>query len=81
MLKTKSVSFYTLGCKLNFSETSTIGRQLADIGFTKTQFEKKADLYVINHCSVTEKATRECGRISRKAKRISPNSIVVVTGC
>ena len=81
MLKTKSVSFYTLGCKLNFSETSTIGRQLADIGFTKTQFEKKADLYVINTCSVTEKANRECGRIIRKAKRISPNSIVVVTGC
>ena len=81
MLKTKSVSFYTLGCKLNFSETSTIGRQLADIGFTKTPFEKKADLYVINTCSVTEKANRECGRIIRKAKRISPNSIVVVTGC
>ena len=62
-------------------ETSTIVRQLTDIGFNKTEFNKRADLYVINTCSVTEKANRECGRIIRKAKRISPNSIVVVTGC
>ena len=81
MLKTKSVAFYTLGCKLNFSETSTIGRQLTDIGFDKTKFENKADLYVINTCSVTENANRECRRIIRKAKRISPDSMVVVTGC
>jgi len=81
MLKTKSVAFYTLGCKLNFSETSTIGRQLTDIGFNKTEFNKRADLYVINTCSVTENANRECRRIIRKAKRISPDSMVVVTGC
>ena len=81
MLKTKSVAFYTLGCKLNFSETSTISRQLTDIGFDKTKFENKADLYVINTCSVTENANRECRRIIRKAKRISPDSMVVVTGC
>ena len=53
MFKGKKAAFYTLGCKLNFSETSTIGRQLSDIGFEKTEFEKKADLYVINTCSVT----------------------------
>ena len=77
----KKVAFYTLGCKLNFSETSTIGRQLSMVGFEKTNFNKKADLYVINTCSVTENANRECRRIIRKAKRISPNSKVIITGC
>ena len=81
MVKGKKAAFYTLGCKLNFSETSTIGRQLSDIGFSKTEFEKKADLYVINTCSVTENANRECRRIIRKAKKNSPNSFIVVTGC
>jgi threonylcarbamoyladenosine tRNA methylthiotransferase MtaB len=81
MLKNKLVAFYTLGCKLNFSETSTIGRQLSDIGYRKTDFENKADLYVINTCSVTENANRECRRIIRKAKKTAPNSKVVVTGC
>jgi len=81
MLKNKSVAFYTLGCKLNFSETSTIGRQLSDIGYSKTDFGNKADLYVINTCSVTENANRECRRIIRKAKKTAPNSKVVVTGC
>ena len=77
----KTVAFYNLGCKLNFSETSTIGRQLSDIGFVKTNFNEKADLYVVNTCSVTENANRECRRIIRKAKKISPNSKVIVTGC
>ncbi|MBC8266526.1 MAG: tRNA (N(6)-L-threonylcarbamoyladenosine(37)-C(2))-methylthiotransferase MtaB [Flavobacteriales bacterium] len=81
MSETKLVSFYTLGCKLNFSETSTISRQLFDVGFTKTDFNKKADLYVINTCSVTENANKECRRIIRKAKRIAPNSTVVIIGC
>ena len=81
MFINKKVAFYTLGCKLNFSETSTIGRQLKDIGFSKIDFTKKADLYVINTCSVTENANRECKRIIRKAKKNSPNSFVVVTGC
>jgi len=58
MLKNKTVAFHTLGCKLNFSETSMIGRQLADIGFTKNEFNKGADLYVINTCSVTENANK-----------------------
>ena len=60
MFKGKKAAFYTLGCKLNFSETSTIGRQLSKIGFEKTSFNNVADLYVINTCSVTENANREC---------------------
>ena len=81
MFNNKKVAFYTLGCKLNFSETSTIGRQLVDIGFIKTDFGNKADLYIINTCSVTENANRECRRIIRKAKKNSPESFIVVTGC
>ena len=81
MFDNKKVAFYTLGCKLNFSETSSIGRQLVNIGFTKTKFENKADLYVINTCSVTENANRECRRIIRKAKKNSPEAFIVVTGC
>ena len=81
MFKNKKAAFYTLGCKLNFSETSTIGRQLSNIGFIKTSFDDKADLYVINTCSVTENANRECRRIIRKVKRNSPDAFVVVTGC
>ena len=81
MFKGKKAAFYTLGCKLNFSETSTIARQLAEVGFSKTEFENKADLYVINTCSVTENANRECRRIIRKAKKNSPEAFIVVTGC
>ena len=81
MFKGKKAAFYTLGCKLNFSETSTITRQLSDIGFIKTDFNSTADLYVINTCSVTENANRECRRIIRKAKKNSPNAFIVVTGC
>ena len=77
----RTVAFYTLGCKLNFSETSTIGRQLSEVGYAKTEFDKKADLYVINTCSVTENANRECRRIIRKAKKTAPHSKVIVTGC
>lgn len=81
MLNGKKVAYYTLGCKLNFSETSTISRQLEDIGFIKTNFDNKADLYVINTCSVTENANKECRRIIRKVKRTAPESMVVITGC
>ena len=81
MYNGKNVAFYTLGCKLNFSETSTISRQLSKLGFNKTDFKHGADLFVINTCSVTENANRECRRIIRKAKKISPNSYIVVTGC
>lgn len=81
MFNDKKAAFYTLGCKLNFSETSTISRQLSDIGFEKTEFRDKADLYVINTCSVTENANKQCRKIIKKAKLISPNSFIVVTGC
>ena len=81
MLRGKKAAFYTLGCKLNFSETSTISRQLTDLGFSKSEFNEGADVFVINTCSVTENANRECRRIIRKAKKISPSSIVIVTGC
>ena len=73
MLNGKKVAYYTLGCKLNFSETSTISRQLDDIGFIKTNFDNKADLYVINTCSVTENANKECRRIIRKVKKTAPS--------
>lgn len=81
MFDGKTSAFYTLGCKLNFSETSTIARQLKEIGFVKKEFSDGADLFVINTCSVTENANKECRRIIRKAKKKSPNSFVVVTGC
>ena len=81
MLNGKKVAYYTLGCKLNFSETSTISRQLDKIGFVKTNFDNKADLYVINTCSVTENANKECRRIIRKVKKTAPESMVVITGC
>ena len=81
MFKGKTSAFYTLGCKLNFSESSTISRQLNEIGFTKNKFNDGADLYVINTCSVTENANKECRRLIRKAKKISPDSFVVITGC
>ena len=81
MLNGKKVAYYTLGCKLNFSETSTISRQLDNIGYVKTNFDNKADLYVINTCSVTENANKECRRIIRKVKRTAPESMVVITGC
>ena len=81
MLREKKAAFYTLGCKLNFSETSTISRQLTDLGFSKSEFNDGADVFVINTCSVTENANRECRRIIRKAKKISPSSTIIVTGC
>lgn len=77
----KSVAFHTLGCKLNFAETSTIARQFQQNGFVKTGFDNAADIYVINTCSVTEDANRECRRVVRNAMRNSPEAFVIVTGC
>lgn len=77
----KSVAFYTLGCKLNFSETSTIGRQLAGEGFSKVPFEQGADVYVINTCSVTDHADKKCKKIVKEALRHNPNAFVAVVGC
>ncbi|MAR21070.1 MAG: tRNA (N(6)-L-threonylcarbamoyladenosine(37)-C(2))-methylthiotransferase MtaB [Flavobacteriales bacterium] len=81
MYQNKRAAFYTLGCKLNFSETSTISRQLKNKGFIITDFDRVADLYVINTCSVTENANKNCRRIIRKAKEKSPNALIIVTGC
>jgi len=77
----KSVAFHTLGCKLNFAETSTLARQFEQSGFAKTDFENGADIFVINTCSVTEDANRECRRFVRMALRNSPDAFVIVTGC
>ena len=77
----KSVAFHTLGCKLNFSETSTLSRMLENEGFEKKDFDDKADVYVINTCSVTENADKECRYLVRKIQRKSPESLVVITGC
>ncbi|MBW7844710.1 MAG: MiaB/RimO family radical SAM methylthiotransferase, partial [Bacteroidia bacterium] len=77
----KTVAYYTLGCKLNFSETSTIARQLADAGFEKVAFEDGADIYVINTCSVTESANKKCKKIVNEALRHNANAFVAVIGC
>lgn len=77
----RSVAFHTLGCKLNFSETSTLSRQLEQEGFEKKAFTDKADVYVINTCSVTENADKECRQLVRRIQRLAPESFVVITGC
>ena len=81
MSKQPTVAFHTLGCKLNFSETSTLSRQLEQNGFEKKDFGEKADVYVINTCSVTENADKECRQLVRRIQRRSPESFVVITGC
>ena len=81
MSKQQTVAFHTLGCKLNFSETSTLSRQLEQNGFEKKDFAEKADVYVINTCSVTENADKECRQLVRRIQRRSPESFVVITGC
>ncbi len=82
LMETKrSVAFHTLGCKLNFSETSALSRQLEADGFEKKMFADKADVYVINTCSVTGNADKECRQLVRRIQRNSPESLVVITGC
>jgi len=75
------VAFHTLGCKLNFAETSTIGEQFLQKGFSIVDYNDKADVYLINTCTVTEHADKECRQIIRRALRNNPNAFVVVTGC
>ena len=77
----RTAAFYTLGCKLNFSETSTIARDLEEEGFARVEFEKGADIYIINTCSVTDQADKKCRNIVRKALKYNPNAFVVVIGC
>lgn len=81
MAEAKSIAFHTLGCKLNFSETSTLSRQMEKEGFEKLDFEEKADVYVINTCSVTDNADKECRQLVRRIQRRAPESLVVITGC
>ncbi len=81
MEKQRTVAFHTLGCKLNFSETSTLSRTLEAEGFLKKEFDDRADVYVINTCSVTDNADKECRQLVRRIQRKSPESLVVITGC
>lgn len=77
----KKVAFYTLGCKLNFSETSTIARDFEDAGFAKVDFDDTPDIYVINTCSVTENADKKCKQLVKKGLKINPNAFVIIIGC
>lgn len=77
----KTVAFYTLGCKLNFSETSTISRLFEDSGFAKVGFDDRPDVFVINTCSVTDHADKKCRNLVRRAKRINPEAFIAVVGC
>ncbi|MBV7531135.1 tRNA (N(6)-L-threonylcarbamoyladenosine(37)-C(2))-methylthiotransferase MtaB [Chitinophaga sp. sic0106] len=81
MEQVKTVAFHTLGCKLNFSETSSLSRLLEQDGFVKTDFDNTADVYVINTCSVTDNADKECRQLVRRIQRRAPESMVVITGC
>ena len=75
------VAFYTQGCKLNFSETSSLSRQAEQAGYQKVDFKEKAEVYVINTCSVTENADKECKRIVSSALKTSPEAFIVIVGC
>ena len=81
MAEARTVAFHTLGCKLNFSETSTLSRMLEQEGFEKKEFDDQADVYVINTCSVTDNADKECRQLVRRIQRKAPESLVVITGC
>jgi len=79
--KGKKAAFYTLGCKLNFSETSTIAGSFKEVGFERVEFDEKADVYVINTCSVTNQGDKESRNIIRRAVRNNPDAMVIVVGC
>ncbi len=77
----KKVAFYTLGCKLNYSETSTISRKFEESGYKKVEFTENPDIFIINTCSVTENADKKCHKIVREARAISPDAYVAIIGC
>jgi threonylcarbamoyladenosine tRNA methylthiotransferase MtaB len=81
MSESRTIAFHTLGCKLNFSETSSLSRMLELEGFERKEFDDLADVYVINTCSVTENADKECRQLVRRIQRKAPESFVVITGC
>jgi len=77
----KKVAFYTLGCKLNYSETSTIGRMFEERGYKKVEFNQQPDIFIINTCSVTENADKKCKKIVKEANKINPDGYVAIIGC
>ena len=77
----KKVAFYTLGCKLNYSETSSIGRLFNQAGYNTVEFTDTPDVFVINTCSVTDNADKKCKRVVKEALKISPNAYVTIVGC
>lgn len=77
----KTVAFYTLGCKLNFSETSSIGRQFSEAGFSIVPFNASSDIYIINTCSVTDHADKKCRKVVQEALKFSPQAKIVIVGC
>ncbi|HYC85374.1 MAG TPA: tRNA (N(6)-L-threonylcarbamoyladenosine(37)-C(2))-methylthiotransferase MtaB, partial [Chryseosolibacter sp.] len=77
----KKVAFYTLGCKLNYSETSTISRMFEERGYKKVDFSDTPDIFIINTCSVTENADKKCHKVVREARAISPDAYVAIIGC
>ncbi len=81
MQSEKSIALHTLGCKLNFSETSTLGRMLEKDGFVRKDFDESADIYVINTCSVTENADKECRQLVRRIQKQNSDAVIVITGC
>ncbi|HEX5001079.1 MAG TPA: tRNA (N(6)-L-threonylcarbamoyladenosine(37)-C(2))-methylthiotransferase MtaB [Bacteroidia bacterium] len=81
MTSNRTIAFHTLGCKLNFAETSTIGKTLTQAGYNKIDFDEGAEIYLINTCSVTENADRECRAVVNKALHANPEALIVVTGC
>jgi threonylcarbamoyladenosine tRNA methylthiotransferase MtaB len=81
MQSEKSIALHTLGCKLNFSETSTLGRMLEKDGFVRKEFDESADVYVINTCSVTENADKECRQLVRRIQKQNADAVIVITGC
>ncbi|MEO7802734.1 MAG: tRNA (N(6)-L-threonylcarbamoyladenosine(37)-C(2))-methylthiotransferase MtaB [Ginsengibacter sp.] len=81
MITSKSVALHTLGCKLNYSETSTIARLLEKDGFVQKDFDEVADVYIINTCSVTDNADKECRQLVRRIAKKAPDANVVITGC
>ncbi|MGL4904060.1 MAG: tRNA (N(6)-L-threonylcarbamoyladenosine(37)-C(2))-methylthiotransferase MtaB, partial [Cetobacterium sp.] len=80
-IENKKVAFYTLGCKVNQYESESLKNQLVKIGYEEEQFENKADIYIVNSCTVTSVADKKTRNVLRRAKKMNPNSIVIVTGC
>ncbi|MCB0380212.1 MAG: tRNA (N(6)-L-threonylcarbamoyladenosine(37)-C(2))-methylthiotransferase MtaB [Flavobacteriales bacterium] len=81
MISNKKVSLYTLGCKLNFSETSSIARMFEEEGFARVEFNETPDVYVINTCSVTENADKKCKQLVNKALKVNPDAFIAIIGC